>query len=191
MEERMKGTTRVLITAGLTMLLTGAAAAQSNLPPRPWQSILQKTLPLYGHRNWIVIADSAYPAQARPGITTVVSDEDQLSVLRTVLGKIAASRHVRPIIYTDRELAFLTDQQAPGVSAYRKKLSELLGRRPVQADLHENIIAKLDETAKVFEVLIIKTNMTIPYTSVFIRLDCAYWSDENESKLRAAMAGQR
>jgi hypothetical protein len=29
--------------------------------------------------------------------------------------------------------------------------------------------------------------MTLPYTSVFIRLDCGYWSDEAELELRAAM----
>jgi hypothetical protein len=32
--------------------------------------------------------------------------------------------------------------------------------------------------------------LTIPYTSVFLRLDCGYWTDEQEKKLRAKMAGQ-
>jgi len=30
-------------------------------------------LPLFGHRNWIVVADSAYPAHSMPGIETIVS----------------------------------------------------------------------------------------------------------------------
>jgi hypothetical protein len=30
--------------------------------------------------------------------------------------------------------------------------------------------------------------MTIPYTSVFIRLDCKYWSADQEKRLREKMA---
>ena len=41
--------------------------------PQSWQQIVAERLPLYGHRNWIVIADSAYPAQSRARIETVVS----------------------------------------------------------------------------------------------------------------------
>jgi hypothetical protein len=37
-------------------------------------------------------------------------------------------------------------------------------------------------------VLVLKTRLTIPYTSVFIRLECGYWSADAEKRLRAAMA---
>ena len=43
-----------------------------------WERQLETLLPLYGHRNWIVVADSAYPAQSKPGIETVVSGAGQL-----------------------------------------------------------------------------------------------------------------
>jgi len=36
-------------------------------------------------------------------------------------------------------------------------------------------------------VLVLKTTMTIPYSSVFIRLDCKYWSADAEKRLRARM----
>ena len=42
-----------------------------------WEEILKDRLQLYGHRNWLVIADSAYPAQSRPAIETIVADEEQ------------------------------------------------------------------------------------------------------------------
>jgi hypothetical protein len=38
-----------------------------------------------------------------------------------------------------------------------------------------------------FSILIIKSTMTIPYTSVFIELDCGYWDGEREATLRAAI----
>jgi hypothetical protein len=36
-------------------------------------------------------------------------------------------------------------------------------------------------------VLLIKTKMRIPYTSVFFELDCGYWNAQGEKRLRAAM----
>jgi hypothetical protein len=35
------------------------------------------------------------------------------------------------------------------------------------------------------------TSLTIPYTSVFIRLECAYWKPDAEKRLREAMASQK
>lgn len=153
-----------------------------------WQQLVAERLPVYGHRNWIVIADSAYPAQSRPGIETVVSGADQLDVLKKVLAQLSASRHIRPIIYTDKELRFVPEAEAPGIENYRRQLNALFKGVSVQSLPHEEIISKLDSAGQTFRVLIIKTNLTIPYTSVFLQLDCAYWSAESESKLRAAMA---
>ena len=53
---------------------------------------------------------------------------------------------------------------------------------------HEQIIAKLDQTAQLFRVLIVKTDLTIPYTSIFFELDCGYWSAEAEQRLRQSIS---
>ncbi len=52
---------------------------------------------------------------------------------------------------------------------------------------HEQIIAKLDEAGETFKVLLIKTPLTKPYTSVFFQLECRYWNAASERQLRAAM----
>lgn len=173
------------------LLLCVTPLFAGGVPPAPaggnWKQILTERVPLYGHRNWIVIADSAYPAQSSPGIETIVSNDGQLDVLKEVLTKISASRHVRPVVFTDQELEFLDDKGAPGVSKYRKQLGALLGKRKVNALPHEQIISKLDEVSRTFNVLIIKTDIAIPYTSVFLQLNASYWSDEAEAKLRAAI----
>jgi len=178
------------------LLLCATPLFAGGVPPAPaggnWKQILSDRIPLYGHRNWIVIADSAYPAQSSPGIETIVSNDGQLDVLKEVLAEISASRHVRPIVYTDQELEFLDDKAAPGVSAYRKQLAAMLGDRKVNSLPHEQIISKLDQVSHTFNVLIIKTGIAIPYTSVFLQLNASYWSDEAEAKLRAAMrAGKK
>jgi RbsD / FucU transport protein family len=153
-----------------------------------WERQLTALLPLYGHRNWIVVADSAYPAQSKPGIETIVSGSGQLEVARKVLDVISASKHVRANVYLDRELEHVPDADAPGVSHYRDQLAALLGKADATRLLHEEIIARLDQSAQVFRVLIIKTEMTIPYTSVFFELKCGYWSDDAEQRMRKAMA---
>jgi L-fucose mutarotase/ribose pyranase (RbsD/FucU family) len=153
-----------------------------------WKGQLKAFLPLFGHRNWIVVADSAYPAQSRPGIDTIVSGDGQIEVARRVLDVIAANKHVRANIYLDQELQFVAESDAPGVSHYRSQLAKLLRSAKTIALPHEQIIAKLDQAAQLFRVLIIKTKLTIPYTSIFFELDCGYWSAEAEQRLRQAMA---
>jgi hypothetical protein len=53
--------------------------------------------------------------------------------------------------------------------------------------LHQTLIDQVNDLGKSFHVLILKTNMTIPYTSVFLQLDCKYWGAESDAKLRARM----
>lgn len=156
-----------------------------------WKSVVSERLPLYGHRNWIVIADSAYPAQSRDGIETVVSNADQMQVLSYVLHAIETSKHVRANVFLDRELDFVPEAAAPGVEAYRNQIKSMFGDSPVETVLHQQIISRLDNAGQTFRVLIIKTNLAIPYTSVFLQLDCKYWSPEDEQKMRKDMAGRK
>ncbi len=153
-----------------------------------WETRLNKLLPFFGHRNWIVVADSAYPAQSKEGIETVVSGTDQLSVVQHVLDAIDSAAHVRANVYADKELAYVAEIDAPGIEDYRKKLDSALSGARVQYIPHDQIIANLDRSAQIFRVLIIKTDMTIPYTSVFFELDCGYWNEAAEQRLRQAIA---
>lgn len=154
-----------------------------------WKEKLQKELPLLGHRNWIVVADSAYPLQTAPGIETIYVDADQLEVVKGVLAELAKTKHVKPTIYTDAEMKFVAENNAPGIAAYRDGLGKVLASQPVQVLPHEQIIGKLDEAGKTFKVLLIKTPLTKPYTSVFFQLECGYWNAESEKQLRDAMKG--
>jgi hypothetical protein len=179
---------RVLISifASLSLFAVCGFAGQNERPN--WLQVLNDRLPVYGHRNWIVVADSAYPAQTREGIETIVSEGGQMPVLRDVLDQLSAAKHVRPIVWLDRELSAVPEADAPGITAYRGQLSALLEGRDLHTLPHEQIISKLDATARTFRVLIIKTDSLLPYTSVFLQLDCAYWSAEAEEKLRQSIA---
>jgi D-ribose pyranose/furanose isomerase RbsD len=171
----------------MTTTLAGAAAHRSE-PPSAWQSKLDEILPLLGHRNWILIVDSAYPLQSSSGVETLETNADQVEVVRKVLEELDQSIHVRPIVYMDAELPFVNETDAPGVTAYRKALKAVLGSRSIQSLPHEQILQKVDETGKLFHIVVLKTTMTIPYTSVFLQLNAKYWSDEDEQRLREAMS---
>ena len=152
-----------------------------------WYDQLARELPVLGHRNWIVIADSAYPSQTAVGIKTQYVGGDQISAVKHVLEAIDQAKHIAPVIYLDKELKYVSEEDANGIGEFRKQLKEVLGDRKVNFTPHEQIIEQLDEAGQKFHVVIIKTDLTIPYTSVFIRLDAGYWSSESEAKLRKAM----
>jgi L-fucose mutarotase/ribose pyranase (RbsD/FucU family) len=154
----------------------------------PWKLVLKSLLPLWGHRNWIVVADAAYPAQANPGIETIATDADHLLVLKATLDAVNNSKHVRANIYFDAELKSVSEQDAPGIVGFRKKLMDLIAPRDTHVLPHEQIIAKLDESGKLFRILVLKSTLAIPYTSVFFELDCGYWSREAEERLRLSIA---
>ena len=176
------------VITSLFMMSGLVAAAQQ--PVLDWQARLGQILPLMGHRNWIIIVDSAYPLQSSGGVETIETNEDQIEVIRKVLRAVDSSIHVRPIVYMDAELPFVPEKEAPGVTAYRDGIKTLLKGHTITALPHEQIIGKVDEVGKTFHVVVLKTTMTVPYTSVFLQLNCKYWSDEDEGKLRKAMSSQ-
>lgn len=174
--------TKLTILFAILAVMNTAVFAADN-----WKEKLQKELPLLGHRNWIVVADAAYPLQTAPGIETIYVDADQLEVVKSVVAELAKTKHVKPTIYTDAEMKFVAETNAPGITAYRDGLGKILAKQPVQVLPHEQIIGKLDEAGNTFRVLLIKTPLTKPYTSVFFQLECGYWNAESEKQLRDAM----
>jgi hypothetical protein len=152
-----------------------------------WTAALRTLLPALGHRNWIVVADSAFPLQISPGIETIVTNEDHLIVLEKVLKAVDGAKHLRPKIWLDKELSFVTEDLAPGADNARKKLDEALKGRGAAPVLHEDLIARLDQAGKTFKIVMLKTTLAVPYTSVFLELDCGYWSPEAEAKMREKM----
>ena len=178
----------ILLTLFLACL--GLHSLAQNSEPE-WKERVAQALPLLGHRNWILIVDSAYPLQTSQGIETIDTKADLITVSRVVLEAINNSKHVRPLFYMDAELPFVPDQDAPGASDYRKQIGELVKGYEIQSQTHEKILQTIDETSKAFHILVLKTNMTIPYTSVFIRLDCKYWSADEEKRMRARMGAAK
>jgi hypothetical protein len=179
-----------LSTTLLLLFFVGTLPGPATSKPAisDWQTTLQQRLPLYGHRNWIVVSDAAFPAYSESGIETIVVNQDLPSVLHYVAKAIASSKHVRAAAFVDRELDFVEEKDYPGVTHLREEINRAFGRNSLSSVPHAEAISKIDEAGKTFRVLFIKTNTTIPYTSVFMRLDCGYMTDEIDAKIKHAMA---
>jgi len=182
---------RLRVITCVLALLASSSLAQTppSTPSSDWKAVVQSRLPLYGHRNWIVVADSAFPVYAEPGIETIVVNDDLPLVLKYVASAVSSSRHLRATIFLDQELQFIDEQDYPGVSELRKQILASFAKEQVSSVPHAEAISRIDEAGKTFRILFIKTTATIPYTSVYIRLDCGYMNEEAERKIRTAMAG--
>lgn len=170
------------------VLLTSSCSQNKPLEEqKTWEEVLEEDLHLLGHRNWILVVDKAFPEQSSPGMKYIYVEQDLLPTLEYVLGAIDNSSHVLPIVYQDKELSFISEDQVPGIGAFRANADRTLEGRNVNTLLHDEVFSLLDESSSLFRVLVIKTSCTLPYTSVFLQLDCSYWGPENELKLREQM----
>jgi hypothetical protein len=192
----------IIPVLGLTVLIAALAACEredagreeDNAMPAAqsvnnpiWIDALSALIPALGHRNWIVVADSAFPLQISPGIETIVTNEDHFSVLEKVLKAVDGAKHLRPKIWLDKELGFVTEDLAPGADEARRRLDEALRGRGAAPVLHGELIARLDQAGRAFKIVMVKTTLAVPYTSVFLELDCGYWPAEAEAKMRERM----
>jgi len=152
-----------------------------------WKTQLNLQLQLLGHRNWILVVDKAFPAQNAAGIVTINTGEPLLQVLKYTLDQIQSSTHVKPLIFTDKELNYITVAQVPEIEEFKANLFEIIPKEQVQTMLHDSVFVKIAKASELFRIVVLKTEQVIPYSSVFLQLDCKYWPAENEKQLRESM----
>ncbi|HUM06115.1 MAG TPA: RbsD/FucU domain-containing protein [Terriglobales bacterium] len=186
----MKMTNSVL-TALCTVIVLGCSAFAQDTGHSSsigWQQLVQSRIRLYGHRNWIIVADAAFPVYAASGVETILVNDDLPTVLHYVTRAISSSHHVRATVFLDQELQFVTDRDYPGAAELRRQINSTFTEGQVSSIPHAEVLSRIDEAGKTFRILFIKTTATIPYTSVYMRLDCGYMSDEVDRKIKAAVS---
>ena len=169
-------------------LVSACQSKENRISNKNWQTVLQEKLPLLGHRNWIVITDMAYPLQAKEGITTLYASEPYTEVLGTVKNMLDNSMHVYAHTYQDKELSFLEEDFCPGIAGLKAEMKQVLSSSEIINIEHDQLIARLDSISNLFEVVIIKTGLTKPYTSTFFELDCKYWDNSKQFILNGRIA---
>lgn len=176
---------RIFLTALLAIL--GVTALSARADDTPWQKVLEERLSIFGGRNWIVIADAAYPAQSSEGVEIISADAPQIEVVKTVLSALADTKVLNANVITTAELKYIAEQDAPGITTFREGLSQLLTGREASTLTQDHALTKVDEASRSVRVLVIKTNSILPYSSVFLQLAASYWSADAEKRLRESM----
>jgi D-ribose pyranose/furanose isomerase RbsD len=177
------------LLAFIVMLVAGCVQKNTTATDKTtdWKSKLETTIDTFGHRNWILVVDKAFPSLSSPNIEVVFADVDIPTALDTTIKMLENATHVKPIIYIDKEFAYISENELEGITEFRTKAHASIHSFNPKQLYHEEVFNKVKEVSSLFKVLVIKTNETTPYSSVFIELDCKYWSGEQEEALRKAM----
>ena len=174
-----------ILSVCIVSLLGGCQDA--NPAEREWKEQLYQNLAIVGARNWIVIAESSFPAYTGAGIKTMVSDKTSDEVLLDVLNMLEEEAHVVPRIMISSELRNVTEDYAPGIKSYRHNVNKMLPGRQHFELMSRTINSLIEDAAKQFNVLVIKTKTSLPYSNIYIELDSGYWNSESETALRKSL----
>lgn len=156
------------------------------MPAPDWEERFRELLPLFGHRNWVVIADAAFPAQVG-SVEVIATGEDHVRLVERVLEALRDAPHVRPAIRLDAELDYLPEPAVAGLKATRGAIHRAVTGLECVSVPHAELLERLAETGATYRILVLKSTGTVPYSSVFVELDCGYWGPEQEAMLRRAM----
>jgi len=143
-----------------------------------------------GERNWIVVAEASFPAHSRRGVRQTTSSQEIPATLDQVLSQLETTEHLRPRLFTARELRFVENESAPGIDALRDQLKTAMhGHVPTELD-NQSMLTLLEDARQTFHVLVIRTPTALPYSSVFIELRHGYWDADAEMRLRDRMKAE-
>ena len=184
----MKKDLYIIVFILLSNILFSCNTFQSQNTNRThWKEDIAENIPLLGHRNWIVITDKAFPIQTKAGIEMIYAEGSYENVLSFVTDQLNCSTHIYGHFYQDKELTFLDESICPGIDDYRLIQDQYIPKNKVQYINHESLLNQIDSISSFYKVLVVKTNLVLPYTSTFIELDCEYWNSEKQQELNKKM----
>lgn len=99
--------------------------------------------------------------------------------------------HVYGHFYQDEELKALTDELCPGIQDYRSVVKKFVPEEEVSYVRHDKLLSRMDNVSRSYNVLVLKTKLVMPYTSLFIELDCKYWNKDNQEKLEKTLRNMK
>ncbi|MCU0748420.1 MAG: hypothetical protein MUF13_02630 [Akkermansiaceae bacterium] len=181
---------RLRLTFALAALLLSPSCMLME-QPGPWQAAVDRQAGQLGYRNWIVIAEASFPAHSRPGVRQVAAPVEVPEAVDYVLHALEKTENVRPRVYLTRELRSVENDFAPGIDELRKRIhASLHGHEPTELD-QQSLLTLLEDANRSFDVLVIRTQSALPYSSVFLELQPGYWDAESETRLRDRIEQER
>lgn len=183
----VSGIRQVMVFAAALLSLGCAGLRKENT----WQVAVDRQAKQLGYRNWIVIAEASFPAQSRSGVHQVTAPVEVPEALDYVLRVLEQTEDVRPQMYVTRELRSVENDFAPGIDELRKQITNALhGHETTELD-QQSLLTLLEDANRSYDVLVIRTQSALPYSSVFLELKPGYWDEASESRLRERIDGER
>ena len=179
---------RCILVFGAVFLTAGCMGLGSNYS---WQSAVDRQAAQLGYRNWIVVTEASFPAQNRPGISQVNASVEIPEALDYVLQVLEQTENLRPQVYQTRELRSVGNDYAPGIDALRKRLKVSLHGHEVTELDQQSLLTLLEDVNRSYNVLVIRTQTALPYSSVFMELQPGYWDAASEALLRQRIDNER
>jgi hypothetical protein len=94
-------------------------------------------------------------------------------------------------VYLPRELRAVENDFAPGIDELRKQLrASLHGHEATELE-QQSLLTLMEDANRSFDVLVIRTQTSLPYSSVFLELRPGYWDADSESRLRERLEQER
>lgn len=156
-----------------------------------WRAAVDNQAAQLGYRNWIVIAEASFPAHSRSGVRQVAAPVEIPEALDYVLQALERTENVRPQVYVTRELRSVENDFAPGIDDMRKRIqASLHGHEATELD-QQSLLTLLEDANRSFDVLVIRTQTPLPYSSVFLELKPGYWDADSEARLRDRIEHER
>jgi hypothetical protein len=178
------------ITAVWTLCLTSGCVYDMG-SDNSWRAAVDGQAAQLGYRNWIVIAEASFPAHSRSGVRQVTAPVEVPEAVDYVLQALERTENLRPQVYLTRELRSVENDFAPGIDRLRGKLRESLhGHEATELD-QQSLLTLLEDANRSFDVLVIRTQTALPYSSVFLELKPGYWDADSESRLRERIERER
>jgi hypothetical protein len=156
-----------------------------------WRAAVDSQAAQLGYRNWIVIAEASFPAQSRVGVRQVTAPVEIPEAVDYVLQALERTENLRPQVYVTREMRSVENDFAPGIDDMRKRIrGSLHGHEPTELD-QQSLLTLLEDVNRSFDVLVIRTQTALPYSSVFLELKPGYWDADSEARLRERIERER
>ena len=156
-----------------------------------WHAAVDRQAGQLGYRNWIVIAEASFPAHSRSGVRQVAAPVEIPVAVDYVLKALEQTENVRPQVYLTRELRSVENDFAPGIEEIRERIKNSLhGHEPTELD-QQSLLTLIEDANRSFDVLVIRTQSAMPYSSVFLELQPGYWDAESETRLRERIEHER
>ncbi len=185
MRDRKRGAIPVCLVFA-ALVFCGCATPEYKLS---WNKKLNYRLPVMGKNNWIVITDAAYPATHTRGVEIIATDKPLTSVLDYVISSMDKAGHIGATAWISSELEKIPDRDAIGIDDIYQEIWCQLNEAKIKtkAALEKDIVKMIEAEAADYKILVLKSETQLPYTTVYLHLDCGYWDDTREKRLRDAL----